>query len=291
MLKYVYVSPSDFLVVLLGRGVARIAVGGDGRGDHARGRACSPWASRSISAAVDWPLLVVVMVARPRRDRRRSGSSSRRSASRPARSRGRTRRPWPAPCSSSAGAVFPLSVLPAPLQARRPAHAAHLVDRGDPAGALPRRPHLDRRRRARSSRRSPDGRPRAAWRSSSPCWRPGRWLHSPPSLYSGRAIAERRIAGCSTRRPAPEPGRPRDARPGAQRRPDADLRGKPAPGLRGGLPFDRRVHRSARDARVLLVEAPDGFIVQGIVAAGAAGGAWSESIGSQIEGDAHLPRR
>ena len=32
---------------------------------------------------------------------------------------------------------------------------------------------------------------------------------------------------------------------------------------------------------VLLVEAPDGFIVQGIVAAGAAGGAWSESMGAR----------
>jgi len=32
---------------------------------------------------------------------------------------------------------------------------------------------------------------------------------------------------------------------------------------------------------ILLVEAPDGFIVQGIVTAGAAGGAWSESLGSQ----------
>jgi hypothetical protein len=34
---------------------------------------------------------------------------------------------------------------------------------------------------------------------------------------------------------------------------------------------------------VLLVEAPDGFIVQGIVIAGAAGGAWSESLGSQTK--------
>ena len=32
---------------------------------------------------------------------------------------------------------------------------------------------------------------------------------------------------------------------------------------------------------VLLVEAPDGFIVQGIVVAGTAGGTWSESIGTQ----------
>ena len=32
---------------------------------------------------------------------------------------------------------------------------------------------------------------------------------------------------------------------------------------------------------VLLVEAPDGFIVQGLVVAGAAGGTWSETIGTQ----------
>jgi hypothetical protein len=34
---------------------------------------------------------------------------------------------------------------------------------------------------------------------------------------------------------------------------------------------------------VLLVEAPDGFIVQGIVVAGASGGAWSESLGAQTK--------
>ena len=34
---------------------------------------------------------------------------------------------------------------------------------------------------------------------------------------------------------------------------------------------------------ILLVEAPDGFIVQGVVAAGAAGGAWSESVGTQTK--------
>ena len=32
---------------------------------------------------------------------------------------------------------------------------------------------------------------------------------------------------------------------------------------------------------VLLVEAPDGFIVQGIVTSGGGGGAWSESMGHQ----------
>ncbi len=34
---------------------------------------------------------------------------------------------------------------------------------------------------------------------------------------------------------------------------------------------------------VLLVEAPDGFIVQGIVVAGAAGSNWSESLGAQTK--------
>ena len=34
---------------------------------------------------------------------------------------------------------------------------------------------------------------------------------------------------------------------------------------------------------VLLVEAPDGFIVQGLVTTGSAGGAWSESIGTQVK--------
>ena len=35
MLKYLYVSPSDFLVVLVGRGVARVGVGGMGAAHHA----------------------------------------------------------------------------------------------------------------------------------------------------------------------------------------------------------------------------------------------------------------
>jgi hypothetical protein len=34
---------------------------------------------------------------------------------------------------------------------------------------------------------------------------------------------------------------------------------------------------------VLLVEAPDGFIVQGLVVSGASGGTWSESMGTQVK--------
>jgi ABC-2 type transport system permease protein len=59
MLKYVYVSPSRFIVVLLGRGVARVAVGGMGAlitlavGVLALGVPFEP-------GAINWPLLVVV---------------------------------------------------------------------------------------------------------------------------------------------------------------------------------------------------------------------------------------
>lgn len=61
MLKYVYVSPSDFLVVLLGRGTARVAVGAMGAlitlaaGVLVLGVPFDP-------LRIDWPLVVVVSV-------------------------------------------------------------------------------------------------------------------------------------------------------------------------------------------------------------------------------------
>jgi ABC-2 type transport system permease protein len=115
MLKYVYVSPSDFLVVLLGRGLARVAVGGMGAGITLAigvvllGVPFDPF-------TVNWPLLVLVMAA---------GIVSivaigillaaiclqtRQEA-------------WSYPEAVAgalflvSGAVFPLSVLPAPIQA------------------------------------------------------------------------------------------------------------------------------------------------------------------------------
>ena len=45
-----------------------------------------------------------------------------------------------------------------------------------------------------------------------------------------------------------------------------------------GAFLDQRVMKD-----VLLVEAPDGFIVQGLVTSGSGGGAWSESVGSQTK--------
>jgi ABC-2 type transport system permease protein len=115
MLRYVYVSPSDFLVVLLGRGVARTAVGAMGAlitlvvGVVALGVPFDP-------GRIDWPLLVVVMAlglaaivaiaimlaAICLQTRQESWS-------------------YPEAVSGAlflvSGAVFPLAVLPTPLQA------------------------------------------------------------------------------------------------------------------------------------------------------------------------------
>ena len=75
-----------------------------------------------------------------RRRSSRSACCSPRSACRPARSRGRTRRPSAGALFLVTGVVFPLAVLPGAGPGGRPADAAHLVDRGRPPGALPGRP-------------------------------------------------------------------------------------------------------------------------------------------------------
>jgi ABC-2 type transport system permease protein len=114
MLKYVYVSPSDFIVVLLGRGVARVAVGAMAAiitlvvGVAALDVSFDP-------AAIDWPLLVasvlvgilaivaigVALAAVCIQTRQEAWS-------------------YPEAAAGAlflvCGAVFPLSVLPAPIQ-------------------------------------------------------------------------------------------------------------------------------------------------------------------------------
>jgi ABC-2 type transport system permease protein len=114
MLKYIYVSPSDFLVMLVGRGVARVAVGAMGAlitlavGVVALGVPFDP-------GAINWPLLLaitvlglvtivaigVVMAAICIQTRQESWS-------------------YPEAAAGAlfllTGAVFPLSVLPAPAQ-------------------------------------------------------------------------------------------------------------------------------------------------------------------------------
>ncbi len=114
MLKYVYVSPSSFVVVLLGRGIARLAVGAMGAGITLAVGIVFLGVPFD-AAAVDWPLLLVVaglgvitisalgvlMAAICIQTRQDS---------------------WTYPEAVAGalflvvGAVFPLSALPAPLQ-------------------------------------------------------------------------------------------------------------------------------------------------------------------------------
>jgi ABC-2 type transport system permease protein len=115
MLKYVYVSPSDFLVVLLGRGVARLSVGAAGAiitlaiGVVALGVRFDP-------GHIDWPILLattviglgavvamgVFMAAVCLQTRQESWS-------------------YPEAFAGAlfllSGAVFPLAILPGPVQA------------------------------------------------------------------------------------------------------------------------------------------------------------------------------
>ena len=115
MLKYIYVSPSDFLVVLLGRGVARVAVGGMGAaitlgiGVVLLGVPFDPF-------VVKWPLLVVVMAAG-------IGSIVAIGILLAAICLQTRQESWSYPEAVAgalflvSGAVFPLAVLPAPVQA------------------------------------------------------------------------------------------------------------------------------------------------------------------------------
>lgn len=60
MLKYIYVSPSSFVVILLGRGIARLAVGAMGAGITLLVGVVALGVPFNV-LAVDWPLLVIVL--------------------------------------------------------------------------------------------------------------------------------------------------------------------------------------------------------------------------------------
>ena len=167
MLKYVYVSPSDFMVVLLGRGVARLAVGAMGASSRSASGSCSS-ASRSTRRPSTGRCFVVVMAlglvpivaigvllaAICLQTRQESWS-------------------YPEAVAGAlflvSGVVFPLSVLPLVAPGGRPAQPADLVDRG------------------RSRRDVPGGRRRSAGRQ--PVDRPHR------QLGARRHDHRRRLAG------------------------------------------------------------------------------------------------
>ena len=114
MLKYLYVSPSDFMVMLLGRGVARVAVGAMGAAVTLVVGVVALGVPFDV-ARVDWPLLAaslliglvvivaigVVMAAVCIQTRQESWS-------------------YPEAAAGAlfllTGAVFPLAVLPGPVQ-------------------------------------------------------------------------------------------------------------------------------------------------------------------------------
>jgi ABC-2 type transport system permease protein len=114
MLKYLYVSPSDFMVMLLGRGVARVAVGAMGAAITLAVGVLALGVPFDV-ARIDWPLLAavlafglvvvvaigVVMAAVCIQTRQESWS-------------------YPEAAAGAmflvTGAVFPLTVLPPPVQ-------------------------------------------------------------------------------------------------------------------------------------------------------------------------------
>ena len=115
MLKYVYVSPSDFLIVLLGRGVARLLIGISGAvitlviGVVALGVPFRPF-------EIDWPALLVALALG-------LGTTVALGLVMGAICLQTRQESWSYPDAFAgalfliSGAVFPLAILPAPVQA------------------------------------------------------------------------------------------------------------------------------------------------------------------------------
>ena len=286
MLKYVYVSPSDFLAVMLRsrRGPDRRRR--DGRSDHARWSASSSWTSRSTSAGSTGSLLVVAMVlgvtsilaiglilaAICMQTRQESWSypGGRRRRAVP-HLRGRL--PAGGPADAGPGARAP--------------DAADVVDRGRsrhalfPGGlsAIGGPGALYTELTGAASPSPSDDRPRVAGDRSGGYTRgSGRLPGERPAREGSRAVR-------------PDDRLLIDGHRGSRRRPRPTLTEGGSMRIYEGSPRQdfEEVFRSIgafidqRGMReILLVEAPDGFIVQGLVAAGAAGSAWSDALGTPV---------
>jgi hypothetical protein len=281
MLKYLYVSPATFLVLLIGRGGARLAAGAMGT-VVALVFAVIVLGLRIDLATVDWALLVaclvlglvpiialgVLLAAVCLQTRQESWS-------------------YPDAFAGAmflvSGVVFPLAVLPPVLQvvglinpitwwiagpARDPAGRA-VVDRWRRVGV----DSCHRYFRARWSR-DPD----CLVRDRGAGYTRGH-RHLPIERASGQgpraAGSDDRLiaAGASAR--------------GGRRRSEGELmriyEGSPRQDFEEvfrsiGSFLDTRGMRD-----LLLVEVPDGFVVQGLVAAGSSASAWSESVGSIVK--------
>ena len=115
MLKYVYVSPSDFLAVMLGRGVARIGVGAMGAAITLAVGVLLLGVPFDVGR-IDWPLLLVVMVVGV-------GAILAIGLLLAAICMQTRQESWSYPEAAGgalflvSGVVFPLSVLPTPVQA------------------------------------------------------------------------------------------------------------------------------------------------------------------------------
>ena len=146
MLKYLYVSPATFLVLLIGRGGAAPRRGRDGDRHRARVRRHRP---RRAVRPRDRRLAAARRLPRDRAGRRssRSACCSPRSACRPARRAGRIPEAVAGALFLVSGVVFPLAVLPAARAGRRPAEPDHVVAGGCAPRAVPR--ERQRRRRSR----------------------------------------------------------------------------------------------------------------------------------------------
>jgi ABC-2 type transport system permease protein len=115
MLKYIYVSPSDFLTVVFGRGVARIGVGAMGAAITLAVGVVVLGVPFDVSR-IDWPLLLAVMVLGV-------GSILAIGLLLAAICMQTRQESWSYPEAAAgalfliSGVVFPLSVLPGPVQA------------------------------------------------------------------------------------------------------------------------------------------------------------------------------